>query len=141
MFFSNPGAYSALSWFFEVLAISAFVVEVWAFIDATRRPAPAFIAAGKLTKPLWLIILGVATVIGLYTAASGSCPWRPSWPRRCISPTSSPRSAVPAAGLPGRARTAPGKASGAGVTGRPAAPARPQLGSANERDPMANAPA
>ena len=72
MFFSNPGAYSALSWFFEVLAISAFVVEVWAFIDATRRPAPAFIAAGKLTKPLWLIILGVATVIGLYTAASGS---------------------------------------------------------------------
>ena len=72
MFFSNPGAYSALSWFFEVLAISAFVVEVWAFIDATRRPAPAFIAAAKLTKPLWLIILGVATVIGLYTAASGS---------------------------------------------------------------------
>jgi Protein of unknown function (DUF2516) len=72
VFFSNPGAYSALSWFFEVLAISAFVVEVWAFIDATRRPAPAFIAAGKQTKPLWLIILGVATVIGLYTAASGS---------------------------------------------------------------------
>jgi hypothetical protein len=70
--FSNPGAYSALSWLFEALAVVAFVVEAWALIDATRRPAPAFVAAGKQTKPLWLIILGVATAIGLGTAASGS---------------------------------------------------------------------
>jgi hypothetical protein len=70
--FSNPGAYSALNWFFEALAVAALVVEAWAFIDATRRPAPAFVAAGKQTKPLWLIILGVATVIGIGTAASGS---------------------------------------------------------------------
>jgi len=70
--FSNPGAYSALRWFFEALAVAALVVEAWAFIDAIRRPAPAFVAAGKQTKPLWLIILGVATVIGLYSAASGS---------------------------------------------------------------------
>jgi hypothetical protein len=70
--FSNPSAYSALNWLFEVLAIAALVVEAWAFIDATRRPTAAFVAAGKQTKPLWLIILGVATVIGLYTAASGS---------------------------------------------------------------------
>ncbi len=72
MLFSNPGAYSALRWFFEALAVAALVVEAWAFIDAIRRPAPAFVAAGKQTKPLWLIILGVATVIGLGTAASGS---------------------------------------------------------------------
>ncbi len=72
MLFSNPGAYSALSWLFETLAIAALVVEAWAFIDAIRRPAPAFIAASKQTKPIWLIILGVATVIGLGTAASGS---------------------------------------------------------------------
>jgi hypothetical protein len=70
--FSNPGAYSALSWLFEALAIAALVVEAWAFIDAIRRPAPAFIAASKQTKPIWLIILGVATVIGLGTVASGS---------------------------------------------------------------------
>jgi len=68
--FSNPGAYSALTWFFEALAIAALVVEAWAFIDAIRRPAPAFVAASKQTKPLWLIILGVATAIGLGTAAS-----------------------------------------------------------------------
>ena len=70
MLFSNPGAYSALTWFFEALAIAALVVEAWAFIDAVRRPAPAFVAASKQTKPLWLIILGVATAIGLGTAAS-----------------------------------------------------------------------
>jgi Protein of unknown function (DUF2516) len=70
--FSNPGAYSALNWFFEALAVAALVIEAWAFIDATRRPAPAFVAAGKQTKPLWLIILGVATAIGLYAAASGN---------------------------------------------------------------------
>ena len=61
MIFSNPGAYSALSWFFEVLALAALIVEVWAFVDAMRRPSAAFPAAGKQTKPLWLIITGVAT--------------------------------------------------------------------------------
>ena len=57
---------SPLYWFLEVLAIAAFVVEVWAFTDALRRPGKAYQAAGKQTKPLWLIILGVAVVIGLY---------------------------------------------------------------------------
>jgi len=58
-----------LFWFFEVLMLAAFVVEGWAFIDALRRPAAAFPAAGKQTKPIWLIILGVATVIGLGSLA------------------------------------------------------------------------
>jgi hypothetical protein len=65
VFFSNAGAYSPLEWFFQALAIAAFVVEVWAFADAVRRPAPAFVAASKQTKPLWLVILGVALVIGV----------------------------------------------------------------------------
>jgi hypothetical protein len=53
------------------LAIAAFIVEAWAFVDAIIRPAQAFPAAGKLTKPIWLIILGVAFVLGLYAAAYG----------------------------------------------------------------------
>ena len=57
--------------FFWALSMAAFVVEAWAFIDAVRRPAGAFPAAGKQTKPLWLIILGVAAVIGLGTAVYG----------------------------------------------------------------------
>jgi hypothetical protein len=35
------------------------------------RPAPAYLAAGKLTKTKWLLILGVAFVLGLYSAAYG----------------------------------------------------------------------
>jgi hypothetical protein len=63
------GAYTPLYWFFKVLSLGAFVAEVWAFVDALRRPAQAFVSAGKQTKPLWLIILGVAAVIGLYFSA------------------------------------------------------------------------
>ncbi len=57
--------------FFWALSLAAFVVEAWAFVDAVRRPAGAFPAAGKQTKPLSLIILGVAAVIGLGTAVYG----------------------------------------------------------------------
>jgi hypothetical protein len=60
-----------LVWFFEALAAAALVVEGFAFVDAVRRPATAFVAASKQTKPLWLIILGVATVIGLYSVFVG----------------------------------------------------------------------
>lgn len=58
-------AMTPLNIFFLVISIAAFVVEAWAFVDAIRRPASAFVAAGKQTKPIWLLILGVATVVGL----------------------------------------------------------------------------
>ena len=72
--YQHPGSVSILGWFFEALAIAAFVFEAYAFIDAIRRPAEAFVAAGKQTKPLWLVITGVATVIGFGTAVTGSFP-------------------------------------------------------------------
>jgi hypothetical protein len=67
----SSGAYLGLAIFFAALAVAAFVAEAWAFVDAISRPAPAFVAAGKQTKPIWLIILGVAFVLGLYTALYG----------------------------------------------------------------------
>jgi hypothetical protein len=67
----TSGALTPLYWFFEVLSIAALCVEVWAFVDAIRRPAPAFVAAGKQTKPIWLVILGVAAVIGLWSSTLG----------------------------------------------------------------------
>jgi Protein of unknown function (DUF2516) len=67
----STGALTPLFWFFEVLMIAAVVVEAWAFVDALRRPTGAFTAAGKQTKMLWLIILGVATVVGLASVAYG----------------------------------------------------------------------
>jgi hypothetical protein len=74
VFYQHPGALSILDWFFELLAIGALIFEAYAFVDALRRPKQAFLAAGKQNKPLWLVITGVATVIGLGTAASGSWP-------------------------------------------------------------------
>jgi hypothetical protein len=69
--FVTSGALTPLYWFFEVLSIAALCVEVWAFVDAVRRPTAAFPAAGKQTKPLWLVILGVAAVIGLWSSTLG----------------------------------------------------------------------
>lgn len=47
------------------LTVAALVVELWAFIDALRRPAAAFVTAGKRTKNFWLLITGIAAAIGL----------------------------------------------------------------------------
>jgi len=68
---AGTSAYTPLTWFFYALSIAALVVEAWAFIDAIRRPAGAFTATGKQTKQLWLIILGVATAIGLFGVTYG----------------------------------------------------------------------
>lgn len=46
------------------LSVLAFGLELFALIDAARIPSGAFVAAGKLTKPIWLAILGVATAFG-----------------------------------------------------------------------------
>ena len=75
----GSGVYGPLNYFFVALAVAAFVVEAWAFVDAIIRPKAAFAAAAamgdnaaqRLAKQWWLIILGVAFVIGLYSAAYG----------------------------------------------------------------------
>jgi len=46
-----------------VLTYGALALGAWAFIDALVRPATGFVAAGKLTKPAWLAITGLATVV------------------------------------------------------------------------------
>jgi hypothetical protein len=48
---------------FSLFYLAIFVLCVWALIDAARRPAAAYVAAGKRTKQLWLIVLGVATAV------------------------------------------------------------------------------
>jgi hypothetical protein len=63
--FSFFQSYGPVDYFFYALLVAAFVVEAWAFLDAIRRPAASFVAAGKRTKPIWLIITGVALLIGI----------------------------------------------------------------------------
>jgi hypothetical protein len=40
-------------------------VKVWALVDALTRPAAAYVAAEKLTKQGWLLILGLTVVSSL----------------------------------------------------------------------------
>jgi hypothetical protein len=49
------------------LSLIAFGLEVFALVDASRTRSDAFVAAGKQTKNLWLIILGLATAMGFIT--------------------------------------------------------------------------
>lgn len=50
---------------FIVLGVIVFAAQAVALVDAMRRPANAYRSEGKLSKPIWLAILGVATVFGL----------------------------------------------------------------------------
>jgi Protein of unknown function (DUF2516) len=48
--------------FMFVLTVVLFVVQAWTFVDALTRRPDHFVAADKLTKQAWLIILGLALV-------------------------------------------------------------------------------
>lgn len=48
-----------------LLNLGLLVLVGWALIDAVTRPAAAFVAAGKQTKPIWLAILGVSLALCL----------------------------------------------------------------------------
>lgn len=55
-----------------VISLAALVGAVWALFDALRYPNQAYVAAGKQTKVLWGVILGVASAITLVYL-----PWPP----------------------------------------------------------------
>ncbi len=48
-----------------ILGLLELAVKVFALIDCIIRPARAFEAAGKLTKMLWLLMLGAAALWNL----------------------------------------------------------------------------
>jgi hypothetical protein len=48
---------------FFVLYWGVLALTVWAFVDALIRPASGYVAAGKLTKPGWAAITGLAVLI------------------------------------------------------------------------------
>ena len=48
---------------FFVLYWGVLALSIWAFVDALIRPATGFVAAGKLTKPGWAAITGLAALI------------------------------------------------------------------------------
>jgi hypothetical protein len=46
------------------LGLLALGIKVWALVDSITRPGPAYPAAGKLTKPVWVGILAAAVLLG-----------------------------------------------------------------------------
>ena len=53
------GGISSLAW------LALLGVKLWAFVDALTRDARLYEAAGKLTKPAWLLILGLTLLTHL----------------------------------------------------------------------------
>lgn len=51
------------SWLLLALGVAALALKGYAFVDAIRVPTNAFPAAGKWSKPIWLGILGIATLV------------------------------------------------------------------------------
>ncbi|TKJ29747.1 DUF2516 family protein [Blastococcus sp. CCUG 61487] len=45
------------------LALGALALGIWAFVDSLIRPAAAYVAMGKLTKPAWAAITGVSALV------------------------------------------------------------------------------
>ena len=46
-----------------VLQVAVVVMAVYAFVHAAMQRSDAYTAADKLTKPVWLVILGVAVAM------------------------------------------------------------------------------
>ena len=52
-----------------VLQITVLVMTVYAFVHAAIQRPDAYTAANKMTKPVWLMILGGATLLNLLLPA------------------------------------------------------------------------
>lgn len=53
------------------LTVAVFATTVYAFVHAAIQRPDAYTAADKLTKPVWLIILGVAGLLAWFLGITG----------------------------------------------------------------------
>jgi hypothetical protein len=54
-----------------VLQIAVVVTAVYAFVHAALQRPDAYTAADKLTKPVWLVILGIGVLLALMLGITG----------------------------------------------------------------------
>ncbi len=54
-----------------VLQIAVLVTTVYAFVHAALQRPDAYTAAEKLTKPVWLVILGIGVLLALVLGITG----------------------------------------------------------------------
>lgn len=60
-----------VSYVLFALQIVVLVAAVYAFVHAAMQRPDAYTAADKLTKPVWLVILGVAALLALVLGILG----------------------------------------------------------------------
>ncbi|MCH9666400.1 MAG: DUF2516 family protein [Actinomycetia bacterium] len=60
-----------VSYVLFALQIAVLVAAVYAFVHAAMQRPDAYTAADKLTKPVWLAILGVGTLLALVLGIIG----------------------------------------------------------------------
>ena len=53
------------------LQVAVLVASVYAFVHAAMQRPDAYTAAEKLTKPVWLVILGVGVLLALVLGITG----------------------------------------------------------------------
>lgn len=53
------------------LTVAVLVTAVYAFVHAAMQRPDAYTAADKLTKPVWLVILGVGVLLALVLGITG----------------------------------------------------------------------
>ena len=53
------------------MQIAVLVTTVYAFVHAALQRPDAYTAAEKLTKPVWLVILGVGVLLALVLGITG----------------------------------------------------------------------
>jgi hypothetical protein len=55
----------------DVLFWAVLAATAYAFVNAAMQRPDAYTAADKLTKPVWLIILGMATLLSFVLGVTG----------------------------------------------------------------------
>ncbi|BBZ79362.1 hypothetical protein MANY_46990 [Mycolicibacterium anyangense] len=50
----------------QVVVWAVTVMAIYAFVHAAMQRTDAYTAADKLTKPVWLVILGVAILLSIF---------------------------------------------------------------------------
>jgi Protein of unknown function (DUF2516) len=53
------------------LQIAVLLTTVYAFVHAAMQRSDAYTAAEKLTKPVWLVILGIGVLLALVLGITG----------------------------------------------------------------------
>ncbi len=53
------------------LQLAVLVTAIYAFVHAAIQRPDAYTATGKLTKPVWLVILGVGALLALALGITG----------------------------------------------------------------------